>query len=113
MDSANPHDTGGVSRRRALGMAGLGAVALGGAGALGYAGRATAGEDTPPPRPDGLDAPRGLPVAFHGPHQAGIATPVQDRLHFTAFDVHDRGPDEAHPAAQGLDPGRRADVRRP
>ncbi|MGJ7420299.1 iron uptake transporter deferrochelatase/peroxidase subunit, partial [Streptomyces cinereoruber] len=24
---------------------------------------------------------------FHGPHQAGIATPVQDRLHFAAFDV--------------------------
>ncbi|MCT9143131.1 iron uptake transporter deferrochelatase/peroxidase subunit, partial [Streptomyces violarus] len=24
---------------------------------------------------------------FHGAHQAGIATPVQDRLHFAAFDV--------------------------
>ncbi|WP_254665923.1 iron uptake transporter deferrochelatase/peroxidase subunit [Streptomyces sp. WMMB 322] len=26
-------------------------------------------------------------VPFHGEHQAGIATPVQDRLHFAAFDV--------------------------
>ena len=24
---------------------------------------------------------------FHGVHQAGITTPVQDRLHFAAFDV--------------------------
>src|SRR3954454_152202 len=28
-------------------------------------------------------------VAFHGTHQAGIATPAQDRLHFAAFDVED------------------------
>jgi deferrochelatase/peroxidase EfeB len=28
-------------------------------------------------------------VAFHGRHQAGIATPAQDRLHFAAFDVED------------------------
>ena len=26
-------------------------------------------------------------VAFYGPHQAGIATPVQDRILFGAFDV--------------------------
>jgi deferrochelatase/peroxidase EfeB len=26
-------------------------------------------------------------VAFHGEHQAGIATPAQDRLHFAAFDL--------------------------
>ncbi|HEY7207160.1 MAG TPA: twin-arginine translocation signal domain-containing protein, partial [Gaiellaceae bacterium] len=26
-------------------------------------------------------------VPFHGEHQAGIATPAQDRLHFAAFDV--------------------------
>ncbi|WP_103544487.1 iron uptake transporter deferrochelatase/peroxidase subunit, partial [Streptomyces sp. SM1] len=29
----------------------------------------------------------GAAVEFHGAHQAGIATPVQDRLHFAAFDV--------------------------
>jgi deferrochelatase/peroxidase EfeB len=28
-------------------------------------------------------------VAFHGRHQAGIATPAQNRLHFAAFDVED------------------------
>jgi deferrochelatase/peroxidase EfeB len=27
------------------------------------------------------------PVPFYGDHQAGIATPAQDRLHFAAFDV--------------------------
>ena len=26
---------------------------------------------------------------FHGRHQAGIATPAQDRLHFAAFDVEE------------------------
>lgn len=29
----------------------------------------------------------GAAVPFHGAHQAGIATAVQDRLHFAAFDV--------------------------
>jgi deferrochelatase/peroxidase EfeB len=29
----------------------------------------------------------GRTYAFRGPHQAGIVTPAQDRLHFTAFDV--------------------------
>ncbi|MFJ1746580.1 iron uptake transporter deferrochelatase/peroxidase subunit [Streptomyces sp. NPDC088116] len=32
-------------------------------------------------------ADSGAAVPFHGPHQAGIATAVQDRLHFAAFDV--------------------------
>lgn len=32
-------------------------------------------------------APADAVVPFHGVHQAGIATPVQDRLHFAAFDV--------------------------
>jgi deferrochelatase/peroxidase EfeB len=39
---------------------------------------------------DGMDpagADTGGAVAFHGTHQAGIATAVQDRLHFAAFDV--------------------------
>jgi deferrochelatase/peroxidase EfeB len=26
-------------------------------------------------------------VAFHGPHQVGIATPQQEHLHFASFDV--------------------------
>jgi deferrochelatase/peroxidase EfeB len=33
----------------------------------------------------GSDQPAVHP--FHGPHQAGIVTPVQDRMHFAAFDV--------------------------
>jgi deferrochelatase/peroxidase EfeB len=31
----------------------------------------------------------GQTVPFHGRHQAGIATPAQDRLHFAAFDVEE------------------------
>lgn len=74
-----------VSRRRALGIAGLGAVTIGG---LGYAGReAVAGTEDRQLAKGGDSAPRGLPVAFRGDHQAGIATAVQDRLHFTTFDV--------------------------
>jgi deferrochelatase/peroxidase EfeB len=75
----------GLSRRRALSIAGIGAAAIGG---LGYAGRqAVADTDSPDGGRSGESAPRGLPVDFHGEHQAGIATPVQDRLHFTTFDV--------------------------
>jgi deferrochelatase/peroxidase EfeB len=68
-----------VSRRRLLGWGGaglaLGATAGGGAAAaaIGMSG------DTAPQAGDA--------VPFYGPHQAGIATPVQDRLHFAAFDV--------------------------
>lgn len=36
---------------------------------------------------DPAGAETGAAVAFHGAHQAGIATPVQDRLHFASFDV--------------------------
>jgi deferrochelatase/peroxidase EfeB len=73
----------GVSRRRALGIAGLGAAAIGG---LSYAGR-QAVANTGSGAGSGESAPRGVPVDFHGEHQAGIATPVQDRLHFATFDV--------------------------
>ncbi|MGQ0630637.1 MAG: iron uptake transporter deferrochelatase/peroxidase subunit [Sporichthyaceae bacterium] len=76
----------GVSRRRMIGMTGAGLAALGAAGGVGYATRAAVA-DTAAPTGLGLDAPRGAPVAFRGPAQAGIATPVQDRLHITAFDV--------------------------
>jgi deferrochelatase/peroxidase EfeB len=79
-----PNDAA-VSRRRALGIVGLGAAAIGG---LGYAGRqAVADTDAGPAERSGESAPRGLPVDFHGVHQSGIATPVQDRLHFCTFDV--------------------------
>ncbi|MBQ0986870.1 deferrochelatase/peroxidase EfeB [Streptomyces sp. F63] len=67
------------TRRALIGWGGaglaLGAAAAGGAAtAFGGDGAAAAG-------------PAGDAVPFHGPHQAGIATAVQDRLHFAAFDV--------------------------
>ncbi|GAB2930165.1 iron uptake transporter deferrochelatase/peroxidase subunit [Rhodococcus aerolatus] len=64
-----------LSRRGFLGLAGAGA-AVAGAGVV--AGRAS--------EPSVVPA-AATTVAFRGAHQAGIATPVQDRLHFVAFDV--------------------------
>jgi len=62
-----------ISRRKALAIAGtFGAgMALGGGGAL------SARELADP----------GQTVEFYGKHQAGIATPQQDRLHFASFDL--------------------------
>jgi deferrochelatase/peroxidase EfeB len=65
-----------VSRRGFLAATGaLGAVAAAGPSLVG----APAGAAT--------TARRGQVVPFHGRHQAGIATPVQDRLLFASFDV--------------------------
>ncbi|MGJ9421906.1 iron uptake transporter deferrochelatase/peroxidase subunit [Aeromicrobium sp. CF3.5] len=73
-------DRPGVSRRRLLGAAGLGAIAAGSIGAgVGYA----AADDTKPVTAD----PDALPVPFEGRHQAGIVTPAQDRLYITALDL--------------------------
>ncbi|MET9357205.1 iron uptake transporter deferrochelatase/peroxidase subunit [Streptomyces sp. NPDC006617] len=70
------------SRRSLIGWGGAG-LALGAAAAAGGAvAMDRAGADV---APAGADA--GSAVPFHGAHQAGIATPVQDRLHFAAFDV--------------------------
>ncbi|MEW1720703.1 iron uptake transporter deferrochelatase/peroxidase subunit [Streptomyces sp. NPDC093109] len=71
------------SRRALLGWGGAG-LALGAAAAGGAAAALRDGDggDT-----TGAAADSGAAVAFHGRHQAGIATPVQDRLHFAAFDV--------------------------
>ena len=69
-----------VSRRRLLGVAGAGALAVGRGRVrrrLGAA-RATDGGAGDGHRPA---------YPFHGAHQAGIVTPAQDRLHFAAFDV--------------------------
>ncbi|KAA6217344.1 iron uptake transporter deferrochelatase/peroxidase subunit [Streptomyces filamentosus] len=69
----------GPARRTVLAAGGglaLGAAVAGGAVALTRDGDAT----TPV-------ADSGAAVPFHGAHQAGIATAVQDRLHFAAFDV--------------------------
>jgi deferrochelatase/peroxidase EfeB len=67
-----------LTRRRLLASAGLGAAGVG-LGAGGY----LIGHDAA--EADATDA--GGTVPFHGDHQAGIATPVQDRLHFAAFDL--------------------------
>ncbi|WP_159766989.1 iron uptake transporter deferrochelatase/peroxidase subunit [Streptomyces sp. HM190] len=69
------------SRRALIGWGGAG-LALGAAVAGGAVAVARPGEDT-----GRTPAEAGGPIAFHGEHQAGIATPVQDRLHFAAFDV--------------------------
>ncbi len=68
----------GVSRRRFL--SGLGVVGAGAAiaGAAFAVSESRSGDESP--------AASGI-VAFHGRHQAGIITPVQDRLLFGSFDV--------------------------
>jgi deferrochelatase/peroxidase EfeB len=73
------------SRRSLIGWGGAG-LALG-AAAAGGAAVARTGDDTGAVTVGG-------PVAFHGTHQAGIATPVQDRLHFASFDVETEDRDE-------------------
>jgi deferrochelatase/peroxidase EfeB len=69
------------SRRSLIGWGGAG-LALGAAAAGGAVAMARGGDDAEP-----TAAEAGAAVAFHGTNQAGIATPVQDRLHFAAFDV--------------------------
>jgi deferrochelatase/peroxidase EfeB len=66
-----------VSRRRLLGYSGA-TLAAGAAAGAGLVSVAQAHEGT---------ASDNAPVPFFGSHQAGIATPVQDRLHFASFDV--------------------------
>ncbi|MFD4134757.1 iron uptake transporter deferrochelatase/peroxidase subunit [Streptomyces goshikiensis] len=72
--------TGAPSRRAVLGWGGAG-LALGAAAAGGTVAALTNGTDTVPAGMTGAAVP------FHGAHQAGIASAVQDRLHFAAFDV--------------------------
>jgi deferrochelatase/peroxidase EfeB len=73
-----------VTRRRLLASAGVGAAGIGLSGAAGY----LVGHETAQAESDGTGS-----VPFYGEHQAGIATPAQDRLHFAAFDLveEDRG----------------------
>jgi deferrochelatase/peroxidase EfeB len=67
-----------LSRRRLLTSAGLGAAGIG----LGAGGYIVGHNDAEAAEVEGTGA-----VPFHGEHQAGIATPVQDRLHFASFDL--------------------------
>lgn len=69
----------GISRRRLLGLGAAAAVA--GATAVEGVGLAVRRGDGEPA------AAPGTAIPFHGDHQAGIATPVQDRLHIAAFDL--------------------------
>lgn len=66
-----------VTRRRLLGVAGAGAFA----GAVGIAGFELARDE------DENSSHTTGRYPFYGEHQAGIVTPVQDQLHFAAFDV--------------------------
>lgn len=68
-----------LSRRGLLGAAGLGAVGLG----VGAAAGALTERDQTAAGP----APTAARYPFYDTHQAGITTPMQDRLHFAAFDV--------------------------
>lgn len=73
--------SGGLSRRGLLGLAiggGAAGIALGAVG-----GYAVASAQTPSVAAD-------EPFAFFGEHQAGIVTPVQEHLHFAAFDMMPR-----------------------
>ncbi|MFR9675925.1 iron uptake transporter deferrochelatase/peroxidase subunit [Streptomyces sp. TR06-5] len=79
-EPAEPTTGSGPSRRNLLGWGGAG-LALGAA-----AGGGTAVAVRTTDAPDDRDE-AGAAVPFHGPHQAGIATAVQDRMHFAAFDV--------------------------
>ncbi|MEU1593532.1 iron uptake transporter deferrochelatase/peroxidase subunit [Streptomyces sp. NPDC005708] len=69
------------SRRALIGWGGAG-LALGAAAAGGAVAMTRTGDDVQP-----AGASTGAAISFHGGHQAGISTPVQDRLHFAAFDV--------------------------
>lgn len=81
-EEQQPAPRGRVTRRTLLTAAGgaAGGLALAGAG---YAAGRSEAEDGGPAEIAGA-------VAFHGRHQAGIATPAQDRLHFAAFDLTTR-----------------------
>ncbi|WP_030964315.1 iron uptake transporter deferrochelatase/peroxidase subunit [Streptomyces sp. NRRL S-378] len=72
--------TAAPSRRAVLGWGGAG-LALGAAAAGGAAAAFGGGSDMV------SASAAGAAVPFHGAHQAGIASAVQDRLHFAAFDV--------------------------
>ena len=67
-----------LSRRSLLAAAGVGGAALALGGGVVAERELRDGED---------EAGAGSVVPFFGPRQAGIVTPVQDRLHFASFDL--------------------------
>jgi deferrochelatase/peroxidase EfeB len=76
-----PRERSGVSRRGLLGAAGAGLAGVAAGAAGGFAlGAAEAG-------PEEAADPSLRTYPFHGARQAGIITPMQDRLHLATFDV--------------------------
>ncbi|MCW2770610.1 MAG: deferrochelatase/peroxidase EfeB [Aeromicrobium sp.] len=71
-----------LSRRRLLGAAGIGALAVGAGG-----GYAVGQQQAQTPAAAGVADPDAAPIPFEGAHQAGIVTPAQDRLYFVTFDM--------------------------
>jgi deferrochelatase/peroxidase EfeB len=78
--SETNESTSGLSRRKLIGAAGIGALAVGAGG--GYAVGRQDEESTA-----GIPDPDAKPIPFEGVHQAGIVTPAQDRLYFVALDM--------------------------
>ena len=74
--------SGGISRRRLLGWTGAGAAVAGVGAVSGYA----LGRPEAPVASPGQDV-----VDFRGTHQAGIITPSQNELYFTALDLTSTG----------------------
>jgi len=74
-----------LSRRRLLTSAGIGAAGIG----LGAGGYLVGHNDADAAEPEGTGR-----VAFDGEHQAGISTPVPNRLHFASFDLETESRDE-------------------
>ncbi|MFE0081915.1 iron uptake transporter deferrochelatase/peroxidase subunit [[Kitasatospora] papulosa] len=79
-EGGEPAGVTAPSRRALLGWGGAG-LARGAEAAGGAVAAVRSGGGTEPASDNGAAVP------FHGAHQAGIATAVQDRLHFAAFDV--------------------------
>ncbi|HVN50738.1 MAG TPA: Dyp-type peroxidase domain-containing protein, partial [Acidimicrobiales bacterium] len=84
-------DASAVSRRAVLG--GIGAAAVAGAGGFALGHRSAEGS-SPGGSGSAVTAAASTVVPFHGAHQAGIATPAQDRLAFASFDVTTSSPAE-------------------
>ena len=86
-DAPSANSDGDLSRRKLLGLAGLGTAGLVASGTVGgVVGRATAAGPSPTAAPLSPHEST-APIEFTGVHQPGIVTPAQDRLHFVAFDV--------------------------
>ena len=78
--------SGGLSRRKLFGAAGVTAAVVGAASAGALAGRAAASSSA------GVELQNAVP--FRGERQAGIITAAQDRMHFCSFDITTDSRDE-------------------